>query len=261
MNRVTTFVLLLALLAVSPVMVVGQSKKEIGDLVSSSGKMIPLVIIGEGWSQQFILQNVGSRTATGTIRFWAQDGSPWEVELVGRGTRSTFPISLLPDEIVILETKVEFHGQLLGTATVGFSEGDRTTGQTIFRRQEDDRPDFITSFPLGEGTLRVGKLRIPFDNRDGKYAGVGLFHLGLVDRRLRIRLRDAEGLVFHEEVVAQAFRTLWWFSLSAQYPQSNGRIGTLEVTDADGLDFLFISGFSLQFTPNGAFTAVVPFEE
>jgi len=55
-----------------------------------------------------------------------------------------------------------------------------------------------------------------------------------------------------------------WFSFSANFPRSAGRLGSIEVVggdDTDTLDFVNLVGFSLQFAPNGAFTAIPTFEQ
>jgi hypothetical protein len=78
---------------------------------------------------------------------------------------------------------------------------------------------------------------------------------------MRLRFRDEQGNVFHEATRTQRNQTLHWFSLSADYPQVAGRLGSLEVTSADGAsEFLSAVGFSLQFAGNGAFTAVATAE-
>ena len=44
---------------------------------------VPLVIIGEGWSQQIVIQNVDDEEAvTGTLNFFDAFGDPWDVQLV-----------------------------------------------------------------------------------------------------------------------------------------------------------------------------------
>jgi hypothetical protein len=59
----------------------------------------------------------------------------------------------------------------------------------------------------------------------------------------------------------QRNRTLWWFSLSAEYPQVAGILGSLEVKSGNpSTEYLSAVGFSLQFAPNGAFTAITTAE-
>ena len=73
------------------------------------------------------------------------------------------------------------------------------------------------------------------------------------------RLRDANGSIFHEEVKTQRNQTLSWFSFSADFPRSIG--GVVDGDDTDTLDIVRLVGFSIQFTPNGAFIAISTFEE
>ena len=70
--------------------------------------------------------------------------------------------------------------------------------------------------------------------------------------------------MFHEEVATQRNQTLRWFALSADFPQTIGRLGSIEIVDGDdtnSFDFIRLVGFSLQFTPNAAFTAIETFEQ
>ena len=68
------------------------------------------------------------------------------------------------------------------------------------------------------------------------------------------------GNIFKDVTETQANFSLKWFSLSADHPEVNGMVGTLEVTAADG-DFARLQGFSLQFAPNGAFTVISTLEQ
>src|SRR5262245_46932802 len=80
---------------------------------------VPLIIIGEGWSQQIAIQNVDEKeSVTGTLKFFTAQGEPWRVELVGRGTADTFFVTLLPNQMAVYETTVRFAPQTLGYAYI-----------------------------------------------------------------------------------------------------------------------------------------------
>jgi len=226
---------------------------------------VPLVIIGEGWSQQIVIHNVDEEEAvTGTLKFFTAQGDPWEVELEGHGTADTFFVTLLPNQIVAYETVAKFHPQILGYAQIDTDCCPRSIIQTIFRRQEEDRPDLMTSLAIEEESLRA--VRIPFDNRGGKFAGVGILNTEpcfsfQCEMAMDLVFRDAQGNVILEDRKTLRNKTLWWFSLSSEYPEVVGMLGTLEVKSGDPeSEFLNAVGFSLQFAPNGAFTAVTTAE-
>ncbi len=226
---------------------------------------VPLIIIGEGWSQQIVIQNVDEEESlTGTLKFFTAQGDPWPVELVGRGASDTFFITLLPGQMVVYETIVRFHPQILGYAYIDTNCCPYNLIQTIFRRQEANRPDLMTSLAIGEDAFR--SIHLMFDNRGGKYAGVGILNTRTCysfscETTFDLVFRDENGNVILKDSRTQRNGTLWWFSLSANYPQLAGRLGTLEVKSGDPeREYISAVGFSLQFAPNGAFTAVVTAE-
>ena len=227
---------------------------------------VPLVIIGEGWSQQIVIQNVDEEDAvTGTLKFFTAQGEPWQVDLIdGRGRADTFFVTLLPGQLAVYETAVRFHPQTLGYAHIDGDCCPRSLVQTIFRRQESGRPDLMTSLAIEDDTLR--SVHLMFDNRGGKFAGVGILNTERCfsfscEQVFDLVFRDENGNVFHRDSRTQRNGTLWWFSLSAEYPEVAGRLGTMEVKSGDPeSEFISAVGFSLQFAPNGAFTAVTTAE-
>jgi hypothetical protein len=240
------------------------SKKQIrADLLTDS--YIPLVIIGEGWSQQIAVQNVDEdESVTGTLKFVTAQGEPWRVELIGRGTADTFFVALLPGQMAVYETAVRFTPQNLGYAYIDTNCCPYNMIQTVFRRQEANRPDLMTSLPIGENSLRA--VHLIFDNRGGKFAGVGILTKALCfsfscETVMDLVFRDVEGKVILEARRTQRNRTLSWLNLTAEYPQVGGLLGSLEIKSGNPQsEFLTAVGFSLQFAPNGAFTAVTTAE-
>jgi hypothetical protein len=225
----------------------------------------PLVIIGEGWSQQIIIHNQDreGEALTGTLEFFTANGEPWTVDLLNQGSGNRFFVTLLPGQMAIYETVVKTHGQILGFAHLDLDCCAYHSAQTVFRKQTAGRPDLMTSTPLADYGLRA--LHIPFDNRGGKFAGVGVVNLNTCfsfecETRLRYRFRDMNGNVFKEITENQKNFTLKWFSLTSDHPEVNGMVGTLEITAADE-DLARLQGFSLQFAPNGAFTVISTLEQ
>ena len=61
------------------------------------------------------------------------------------------------------------------------------------------------------------------------------------------------------KTISQKKGVLYWMNLGADFPETNGRIGTFVVEPVTKYSTT-LTGFSLEFAPNGAFTAITPFE-
>lgn len=239
--------------------------REAGFITTNSTQVVPLVIVGEGWSQKIILQNVDpSATATGTIQFYTKDGAPWSVDLL-TGSGSTFLINITPGQAVIFETKAKPDPQQLGWALISQTSGGSADvlGQTVFRRQADGRPDFMTSVILSD---RSGSWTSTyFDNTNGNYTGMAIvtpdfcqFSFCQGDESYTVKITALDGTVLSTKAVLQKRGRLYWMNLGVDFPETNGRAGFFRVENAN---FRYMSAFSLQFTANGAFTAVTPYEQ
>jgi hypothetical protein len=143
----------------------------------------PLVIIGEGWSQQFTFINVeyyqsGSsmpESTIGALRFIRSDGIDWPVPLKNYGVVNQIPVNLKPGQMLSVEAEVLNTPQVLGWAILDLPNSNSWGiyhSFTTFRKQLTGRPDFLTSVPFVDGL--EDEWIIPFDNRDGKYPGIGV---------------------------------------------------------------------------------------
>lgn len=86
----------------------------------SSQLSVPLVVQGGGWSQQFILQNVGDESIEGVIYFRDQRGFPWGVSVEGIGEFSSLEATLSPSQSITFTTAVSFDDIELGFAIFDF---------------------------------------------------------------------------------------------------------------------------------------------
>ena len=86
----------------------------------SSQISIPLVVQGGGWTQQFILQNVGDDPLEGLIYFRDQGGFPWSVSIEGIGAFSSLELTLIPKETITFQTVLSFDDLQLGFALFDF---------------------------------------------------------------------------------------------------------------------------------------------
>ena len=254
---------LLTLMALLAISVLAQ-KRNVGTLTTNSTQVVPLVIIGEGWSQKIILSNVDSDTpATGTIQFYTKDGQPWTVETT-TGSGSTFLLNVLPGAVQTLETTVKQTPQVLGWVLITQTLqglGD-IVGQTVFRKQAEGRADLMTSMVLGDRAFQ--DMSVFFDNTGGNYTGLGIlvsefctFSSCQGDEPYTVTIKDTTGAVISTKTIMQKRGRLYWMNLGVDFPETNGKKGTFRVTSPKTN---YLTGFSLQFAGTGAFTAITPYE-
>ena len=217
----------------------------------------PLVIIGEGWSQQFIIVNVDYYEAAptvGTLSFFTADGQPWNLPLQGLGSVDHVDVNLASGQMMMLETQVSFGPQQLGWASFDLTTNTNQWGiynaYTIFRKQQSGRPDLTTTAGFVVGLQ--DEWILPFDNTGAKYPGLGVVNTGSQSETYTLRVYNVSGSLLKTIVKTVQPLSLTWFSLIAENPDLIETKGQIKVTGG-----LFDSAvFALQFTPNGAFTNV-----
>jgi len=219
----------------------------------------PLVIVGEGWSQEIIIQNIGPFRATplsGKLEFFDASGQPWAVDVQGYGKVTEVPIDVPVYGSLTVTTMVFQTPQVLGWARLQFAadvnERNFFHAYTIYRRQIEGLPDQLTSAPLSNITFGPDSV-LYYDNTDGKFAGVALLN-PLTDKHnfvdFKVKIYDETGELLRVDDRKLQKGELWWFSLIAEYPETVGKRGQIVVQGWE------IQAFSLQFTPRGAFTAI-----
>jgi hypothetical protein len=259
-------ILSLLLTLLLPVFGADPAKNNIGTRSVTYEQILPLLIVGEGWSQSLVVQNVDDdRPSVGNLKFYTREGEPWQVDLVDHGKTDTVPINLQPGHSMFVQTVEYLHPQELGWAFVDLdSEGlGDILCQTIYRKRQEGRPDLMTSAVLSDSGY--DRMSLYFDNTDWKYAGVAILNSDqcsyCTDKpEFRIQVKNFDGSIVVERTRAFDYGELWWISLIHEFPETIDKRGILVVEPVERFDGE-VSGFSLQFTPNGAFTAIVPFEE
>jgi hypothetical protein len=72
-----------------------RSRPMVSSFTTSSSQIVPLMIIGEGWSQRIVFLNVDTTSPViGTLQFYTKDGQPWQVQTKDQGTAATFLVKL-----------------------------------------------------------------------------------------------------------------------------------------------------------------------
>jgi hypothetical protein len=217
----------------------------------------PLVIVGEGWTQQFGFINVSyyrGEPTVGVLYFYNKDGQPWKLALKRYGTVDHVNINLRSGQMLTLETEVSYARQDLGWAHFDISDNIDEWGiyraYTVFRKQQSGQPDLMTSVPFVDGL--EDEWIIPFDNEDGKYPGIGLVNSGGTTTKFVLQALDADGNLLKQIERSVGPRCLDWFSLVGENTELALKRGQIRVTGG----FFSSAAFTLQFTPNGAFTGL-----
>lgn len=233
-----------------------------------------MVIVGEGWSQKLIFHNVDTWNSTAKITFYTNTGALFPVEVLNVGTNSSFTINVPVGKTLVMELATKFFTQQLGcakieqyttgpTASGDYSGIGDMFGQIVFRKQSPGLPDFMCSLVLGG--LGFRKTTTYFDNTNGNFTGMEILtsdpnSTSTANVALRVTVRDINGSVIATKVIQQKHKTLYWFNLGVDFPETINRTGTFEVEVVDTYS-TYLSAFSLQFAGNGAFTIITPFED
>jgi len=242
----------------------------VGSLTTFSTQIIPLVTIGDGWSQRFVVQNTDDTfPSTLTIKFFTKDGTPMLVSIIGAGpapSASAFTFNLQAGKSVAFDTVVSNAPLQIGWAYLGSSAGSGNFfGQTIFRKSTPGLPDFMCSMVFGG--LGFQQLSTFFDNTSGNITAMGIvtsIQCGVLSCAdtvpLVVTVRDISGAVVSQKIVNQKLGTLNWINLGNDYPETIGKLGTFEAKVLNAYSTT-LTGVSLEWSGNGAFTIVTPFEK
>ena len=218
----------------------------------------PMIIVGEGWTQQFTFVNVSyyaAQPTVGTLSFYTQDGKPWKISLKNLGTVDHVAINLSSGQMLTIETVISAQPQQLGWASFDLSSNINQWGLyhafTVYRKQMQGQPDLMTSVGFADGL--EDEWIIPFDNTGGKYPGIALVNSNPVQTTtFSFQVFDTTGNAVKTFTKVVQPHCLAWFSLVGENPDLASLAGQIKVRGG----FLSSAVFTLQFTPNGAFTAL-----
>jgi hypothetical protein len=195
------------------------------------------VIIGEGWSQQFVIVNVSyydPEPTIGTLSFYTRDGQPWRLPIKDRGNVDRLDVNLKPRQMLVLETEVLDSPQVLGWLHFTLSRirmnGVLYHAYTVHRKQTPQRPDLMTSVSFADGL--EDDWIVPFDTNDGKYPGIAVVNSDTSRVAFTFMVYDADdrtgdGMkVFNRSV---AGRSLLWFNLLQGHRELAGKRGQIKI--------------------------------
>lgn len=237
----------------------------VSSLTTSTVQVVPLVTIGDGWTQRFVLQNVDLvNPSSGTLTFFNSNGGPMAVDMAGIGSSNQFTFTIEVGRTVIFQTVPNSSPLQIGWASLQLNAAGpgNTFGQIVFRKQSPGLPDFMCSMVLGG--LAYTKLSTFFDNTGSNYTGMGIVTCAGMpvcsgNVNLQVTVRDISGVIVSQKIITQRQGSLYWMNLATDFPETGNRMGTFEVQPLNA-STTTLTGISLQFAANGAFTMITPFE-
>jgi len=211
-------------------------------------QVLPQIADGGGFKTRIVLMNPHDSPARTTLSFVRGPGLPWQPSLAGSpSTQFDIPAWGMRE----FETTGEPGEAVSGYSVVDSSQ--RLQGFALYRQASSSGIVQEATVPLaGE---RANRFFLPFDHTSGLQFGLAMANVCNAPARFEARLIDESGAASApaplSEISANSHRA---DLLSGWIPGSLNRRGTLEVLSRGGC----ITPLGLRFTPQGAFTSLMP---
>jgi hypothetical protein len=226
----------------------GQSKQKAA-YVLFGDKNIPQIASGGGWKTTIFITSMDIVPTPYTVKFYGDNGSPMNVNIIGRGNISQFSGTLPAKGVTVVETgDVGPSSVTTGWALIAT---DGYLGvQAIFRQRNEGRPDFEAVVPADEGIADA--VVLPFDNV-GFTASMAIANpSSFQSATVTAAVFDDSGSRIVLDQFTMAPLTHQAFTLPSRWSQTANRRGSIEfTTTAFGVSIL-----GLRFSGAGAFTSV-----
>jgi sugar lactone lactonase YvrE len=196
---------------------------------SPSARIISHMANGQGWKTTILLINADTHTASFTVNFWADNGSPLVLPLLQDGTTASVSGTIAPGQLRVIESD-----GLGGVTLEGWTElitSDAIGGTGIFTASATNLPPSEAAVPLNAagGT----QLFIPFDNTSGVLVfstGIALANPNQQAAVVGVRFTDESGQnipVKRSQITVPAnghFASV----LGNDFPEVYGKRGTIQ---------------------------------
>jgi hypothetical protein len=224
--------------------------------------------LSDRWTTEFTFSNIGTSTAALTLRWYAEDGSPMFVPIVGIDRRSVHTFNVLPQSTLTL--LLDDNGPLVtGWASVEMKGS--LEGQGTYRWRLRGKPEYNAALPmtrsgsqsnlilLGGGipvsTVAAPRTMVlPFNNA-GHITGVAFANTTNAPKTLSLHFLSETGVELMTQVIPMGPGTHLSFALGD--PRLSGQRGVIRV-DGDAAPF---SAIVLSFVTEpeaGPFTTLLP---
>ncbi len=251
--------ILLALCCAASLHAAGEYRENI--IVTPSDRFLSQVVDGASWATTFLLTNMSTSPINYLLRLFDSTGSSLPVPFEGFANPATGIFGNIPVGQSILLSTVGTSAQLIqGWAVITTYDrpanqqgavvtNDLIGGIGVFRQRIAGRPDFEAVVPVNRGEKNF---LLPFDNRNNFSTGISLVNVDFTTMPVTITGRGLDGTILFQDTVSMAGGEKLVFSMPTRYPNSNNRVGVMQVTTPGTLG---VSALGLRFNPTGAFTS------
>jgi hypothetical protein len=207
-------------------------------------RLIPQVAVGGGWQTTMSVLNMDVGEVAFRLVFRTSDGRPWAVPLEGRGTASSFALTLTTGARDSLDQ---------GWARIEVDCCYALAGFAVFRQRVTGRPDFEAVVPFSRPSNASFLL---YDNTAGFTTGLSLANgYASAAAPLTMWVRDENGNVLATKSLNLPADGRLVTTLPALAPESGSRKGFIEISSPGAFGVL-----GLRFADGGSFTSFHSFE-
>lgn len=214
-------------------------------------RAIPQVALGGGWQTAINILNMDAGDVSFRLVFRTAGGQPWAVTLEGRGTMSSFPLTVRRGQTLTLTTADRATLEQ-GWARLEVDCCFALGGFAVFRQRVPNRPDFEAVVPFARPAASSFLI---YDNTAGFTTGLSIANGLAAATPVLVRVRDADGNQIAQRELNLAADGRIVDALPALLPETAGRKGSLEFSTSGAFSLL-----GLRFADGGSFTSFNSFE-
>lgn len=198
---------------------------------AAGGIVIPQVADGAGWKTTFRFVNLSSHAVTFNVLLFSDSGADMALPVNGIGSAVNLSVNLAAANSVDVESAGSGDTLTQGWAYVlPQSAGDSISGFTTFRQRVAGQPDQESTVPFVKEF--GGHFAVMFDNTKFE-TGLAVANASATDSAsIPVSIRDEQGNVIDSQSLSLAPEAHTAFALSAMWPSTAGRQGTLEFSGA-----------------------------
>lgn len=215
-------------------------------------RAIPQIALGGGWQTTINILNMDAGDVSFRLVFRTAEGQPWTVPLEGRGSASSFPLTIRRGQTLTLATgdKAELDQ---GWARIEVDCCFALAGFAIFRQRVSGRADFEAVVPF---TRPANSSYLIYDNTAGFTTGMSISNgYSGTPSPLLVRIRDVDGNQIASRTLNLPPDGRIVGGLPVLLAETAGRKGSLEISSTGSFSVL-----GLRFADAGAFTSFNSFE-
>jgi len=224
---------------------------------SPSARIISHLANGQGWKTTILLVNADTHTASFTMNFWANSGSPLVLPLLQDGTTASVSGTIAPGQLRVIESDGLGDAILEGWAELITSDAIGGTG--IFAATALNLPPSEAAAPLN--SIGGTQLFMPFDNTTGVLVfstGIALANPNQQAAVVNVTFIDqsAQNIPVKVNQITVPANGHYASVLRDDFPEVNGKRGTIQLNSNVNVYGLGIRYNGEAFTSIGALSNV-----